>query len=73
MKRARWLRPDWVDREAPMQEITLRRLLAVAGKHWGLIAGACWLGTAAAAYLTVFILTPIYQSTAVVLVKPRRE
>ncbi|MEE8508270.1 MAG: Wzz/FepE/Etk N-terminal domain-containing protein [Myxococcota bacterium] len=56
-----------------MQEITLRRLLVVAGKHWGLIAGACWLGTAAAAYLTVFVLTPIYQSTAVVLVKPGRE
>ncbi len=57
----------------PRGEITLGLLFDVARKRRALIA-AVWLSTIlGVAFVTFFILTPIYQSTAVVLVKLGRE
>lgn len=57
----------------PRGEITLGLLIDVAKKRRGLIA-AVWLSTIlGVAFVTFFVLTPTYQSTAVVLVKLGRE
>jgi uncharacterized protein involved in exopolysaccharide biosynthesis len=54
-------------------EITLRDLLRVARRRWFLIGFTTFLLSSAVAYVTYFVLTPIYRSTAVVLIKPGRE
>jgi uncharacterized protein involved in exopolysaccharide biosynthesis len=54
-------------------EITLRDLLRVVRRRWFLIGSITLLVSSAVAYVTYFVLTPIYRSTAVVLVKPGRE
>ncbi|UCE86400.1 MAG: hypothetical protein JSU66_01260 [Deltaproteobacteria bacterium] len=56
-----------------MGEITLEYLLGVATKRWALISAVLIATTAAVGLVTVFVLTPVYKSTAVVLLKPGRE
>jgi len=54
-------------------EITLRNLLVVVARRWALISAVLLLTTLGMAYVTFRILTPLYESTAVVLIKPGRE
>jgi uncharacterized protein involved in exopolysaccharide biosynthesis len=57
----------------PTGEITLRFCLDVARKRRGLITTISLLTILSVAFVTFFVMTPTYKSTAVVLVKLGRE
>jgi uncharacterized protein involved in exopolysaccharide biosynthesis len=56
-----------------MGEITLQYLFGVARRRWRLISLALLATTTVVAWVTFFVLTPVYKSTGVVLLKPGRE
>ena len=58
---------------SPPGEITLRLFFGIARKRWALITAVLLSTILGVAFVTFFVLTPIYQSTAVVLVKLGRE
>ena len=58
---------------SPPGEITLRLFFGIARKRWALITAVLLSTLLGVALVTLFVLTPIYQSTAVVLVKLGRE
>jgi uncharacterized protein involved in exopolysaccharide biosynthesis len=56
-----------------MGEITLRYLIGVARRRWLLISIVLLVTTTVVGWATFFVLTPVYRSTAVLLLKPGRE
>ena len=57
----------------PKGEITLRFCLDVARKRRALITTVSLLTILSVAFVTFFVMTPLYKSTAVILVKLGRE
>jgi uncharacterized protein involved in exopolysaccharide biosynthesis len=58
---------------SPVPELTFARLLHVLRSRWLLILLTFLLCEFVVAVVTFFVLTPVYQARAVVLVKPGRE
>jgi uncharacterized protein involved in exopolysaccharide biosynthesis len=61
------------DSKQPRDEISLRLLFEIARKRWVVITAVFVSTMVGVAFVTFSVLTPIYQSTAVVLVKLGRE
>ena len=60
-------------RGGPVEEITVGGLLDLIRNRWFLIAAITLLTTLGVGFVTFRVITPVYQSTAMVLIKPGRE